>query len=175
MLFRSDDAFTNSDPNRLKAVQRVLDLGARRGLQIIVLSCNPEDYGQLAAGKILLPSPDFGPPVMPAALDGFPTIGDDGDEGDDDGEPEDETGAAGRPGSGRVPEGTDDALAAELLAALRAVPERKAGNVSLRGQLGWDEATYERIRDRLIAAGRLEKGRGRGGSVRLPDDDAPPE
>ena len=169
-----DDAFTNSDPNRLKAVQRVLDLGARRGLQIILLSCNPADYGQLGATQVLLPPADFGPPVLPAALDGLPAgREDDADEGDDDGEAADEAGAAGS-GTGQVPEGTDDVLAATFLSALAATPGRKSGNVSLRGQLGWDEATYERIKDRLIAAGRLKKGKGRGGSVYLPDDDEPP-
>jgi hypothetical protein len=40
------------------------------------------------------------------------------------------------------------------------------GNVTLLGDLGWPESTYWRIRDRLIDAGRLIKGRGRGGSVR---------
>ena len=52
-----DDAFTNSDPERIHAVQRVLDLGARRGLQIIVLSCNPQDYGLLGAKAIDLTPP----------------------------------------------------------------------------------------------------------------------
>lgn len=40
------------------------------------------------------------------------------------------------------------------------------GNGALRAALGWDEATYAGIRDGLVAAGLLEKGRGRGGSVR---------
>jgi len=52
-----DDAFTNSDPERIHAVQRVLDLGARRGLQVIVLSCNPQDYGLLGAKAIDLTPP----------------------------------------------------------------------------------------------------------------------
>ena len=38
-----DDAFVNSDPERIEAVQRVLYLASRRGLQIIVLSCNPKE------------------------------------------------------------------------------------------------------------------------------------
>lgn len=50
-----DDAFANSDPERIRAVQRVLDRGARRGLQVIVLSCNPEDYGLLGADRVDLP------------------------------------------------------------------------------------------------------------------------
>lgn len=56
-----DDAFTNSDPERIQGVQRVLDLGARRGLQIIVLSCNPQDYGLLGAKAI-----DLAPSARPA-------------------------------------------------------------------------------------------------------------
>ncbi len=40
------------------------------------------------------------------------------------------------------------------------------GNGSLRDGLGWDEARYDAARDLLLASGRLEKGRGRGGSVR---------
>ncbi len=40
------------------------------------------------------------------------------------------------------------------------------GNVSLIRSLGWPEAEYWSIRNRLIDRGLLEKGRGRGGSVR---------
>jgi DNA repair exonuclease SbcCD ATPase subunit len=47
-----DDAFVNSDPDRIQGVLRVLELGAKRGLQIIVLSCNPHDYGLLGASRV---------------------------------------------------------------------------------------------------------------------------
>jgi adenine-specific DNA-methyltransferase len=40
------------------------------------------------------------------------------------------------------------------------------GNTSLREKLGWDEAVYATVRDALVAAGHLEKSKGRGGSVR---------
>jgi adenine-specific DNA-methyltransferase len=40
------------------------------------------------------------------------------------------------------------------------------GNTMLREQLGWDETTYATVRDELVAAGILEKGKGRGGCVR---------
>lgn len=40
------------------------------------------------------------------------------------------------------------------------------GNKTLREQLGWDEDTYWKIRNRVIANGDLEKGRGKGGSVK---------
>ena len=42
-----DDAFVNTDPERIKTVQRMLDLAAVRGLQIIVLTSNPSDYAGL--------------------------------------------------------------------------------------------------------------------------------
>jgi DNA repair exonuclease SbcCD ATPase subunit len=52
-----DDAFAYSDPDRVNTLQRMLDLGASRGLQIIVLTCNPSDYAALGARQILLPPP----------------------------------------------------------------------------------------------------------------------
>ena len=42
-----DDAFVNADPERLRGLQRVLDLGAQRGLQVIVLTCDPVAYDTL--------------------------------------------------------------------------------------------------------------------------------
>ena len=49
-----DDAFAYSDPERVEKLQRMLDLAATRGLQIIVLSCNPSDYSALGAKNISL-------------------------------------------------------------------------------------------------------------------------
>jgi recombinational DNA repair ATPase RecF len=49
-----DDAFVNSDADRQRALQRLLDLGASRGLQIIVLSCRPENYTRLGAAVVML-------------------------------------------------------------------------------------------------------------------------
>jgi type I restriction enzyme M protein len=46
-----------------------------------------------------------------------------------------------------------------------------AGNVHLLNKLkekGWDEKRYWDVRERLLEEGKLEKGRGRGGSVRRP-------
>ncbi len=40
------------------------------------------------------------------------------------------------------------------------------GNQRLRETLGWKEARYTRIRDDMVEHGTLEKGRGRGGTVR---------
>lgn len=44
-----DDAFAYTDPARVQALQRMLDLAAIRGLQIIVLTCTPADYTGLGA------------------------------------------------------------------------------------------------------------------------------
>jgi DNA repair exonuclease SbcCD ATPase subunit len=52
-----DDAFAYSDPERVVTLQRMLDLGASRGLQVIVLTCNPSDYASLGAREIVLKKP----------------------------------------------------------------------------------------------------------------------
>lgn len=49
-----DDAFTNSDPRRIESLQRMLDLASSRGLQIILLTCTPDDYVSLGAKTISL-------------------------------------------------------------------------------------------------------------------------
>ncbi len=49
-----DDAFAYSDPARVQILQGMLDRAARRGLQIIVLSCNPSDYVTLGARQVSL-------------------------------------------------------------------------------------------------------------------------
>ena len=49
-----DDAFAYSDPDRVNTMQGMLDLGASRGLQVIVLSCNPSDYAGLGARSVMI-------------------------------------------------------------------------------------------------------------------------
>lgn len=46
-----------------------------------------------------------------------------------------------------------------------------AGNIKLLKKLHWPDEQYWSIRDRLVDAGELTLGRGRGGSVRLPETD----
>ena len=43
-----DDAFTNSDPERLLGLSEMLRKGSEAGIQIVLLSCNPRDYATLA-------------------------------------------------------------------------------------------------------------------------------
>jgi DNA repair exonuclease SbcCD ATPase subunit len=165
-----DDAFVNSDPQRIEAVLRVLYLASRRGLQIIVLSCNPKEYANFANKRVDLPRPKHAATAMPATAAANPPAAagsaEQSDDTDDSAEPAESL--------GQRPEGDDDILLATFLSALAATPDRKSGNVSLRGELGWDEATYERIKDRLVAAGSIKKGKGRGGSVSIPDNGDPP-
>ena len=47
-----DDAFVNTDPDRVRVVQRMLDLAARNGLQVIVLTSNPSDYASFGAKEV---------------------------------------------------------------------------------------------------------------------------
>jgi len=49
-----DDAFAYADPARVQRLQRMLDLAAARGLQIIVLTCDPADYTALGAKLITM-------------------------------------------------------------------------------------------------------------------------
>lgn len=59
----------------------------------------------------------------------------------------------------------DDAtLEDKLLEALRD-QGGSAGNIALRTKLGWAEAEYDRIKNRLVARGIILPGKGRGGSV----------
>lgn len=50
-----------------------------------------------------------------------------------------------------------------------------AGNVFLQRELGWDDKQYWPIRDRLVDLGKLELGRGKGGSVSLVLEPGPSE
>ena len=48
-----------------------------------------------------------------------------------------------------------------------------AGNQRLLETLGWQEDTYQRIKQQLIDDGHIRPGRGRGGSVALTTEQAP--
>ncbi len=49
-----DDAFTNSDPERVKIVKQMLGTAVDRGLQVILLTCDPGAYGGFADQAIEL-------------------------------------------------------------------------------------------------------------------------
>jgi DNA repair exonuclease SbcCD ATPase subunit len=49
-----DDAFTNSDENRILKIQPMLDRASQKGVQVIVLTCHPDAYASLGATQVLL-------------------------------------------------------------------------------------------------------------------------
>lgn len=59
-------------------------------------------------------------------------------------------------------------LQAEFLAALQALGG-SAGNGKLQQVLTWDDARYESVKAELMLQGRIQAGRGRGGSITLVD------
>ncbi len=148
-----DDAFAYADPERVNTLQRMLDLGASRGLQIIVLTCNPSDYAALGARQIILKSQPFRNP--PPAGKSPPAAGGNANST--------ETAIAGPSAD---PASITDQDCECLMVALSDLGG-KSGNLSLRDNLGWDEAKYTAVKDRLIAENRIVPGKGRGGSVAL--------
>ena len=52
-----DDAFTNSDPERVTGLQAMLSTAVARGLQVILLTCSPADYASLNGHQIRLDAP----------------------------------------------------------------------------------------------------------------------
>ena len=132
-----DDAFAYSDPDRVNQLQRMLDLAATRGLQIIVLTCNPADYAALGARNITI------------RVERIPN----------------RNAAAAISENSSRHEGGDDME--QLFTAALEAAGGSSGNIMLRQTLGWDESTYEAIKSDLVAAGKVLPGRGKGGSVSL--------
>ena len=62
--------FAYADPARARNLQNMLDLAVHRGLQVIVLSCNPGDYATLSARTHQLIPLAQGPAASPAAVSG---------------------------------------------------------------------------------------------------------
>jgi DNA repair exonuclease SbcCD ATPase subunit len=152
-----DDAFAYADPERVNQLQRMLDLAATRGLQVIVLTCNPSDYASLGAKTVTLRPERFvasnsGNPVTELGLRS----------------PDGSTSLVEDPFPNGSPSITvTDELRQSFLSTLSSLGGSK-GNQSLREDLGWDEATYFVVKNDLVNAGRLLSGKGRGGSVSLP-------
>jgi recombinational DNA repair ATPase RecF len=154
-----DDAFAYADNDRIQALQSMLDLAAARDLQVIVLTCTPDQYTGLGARDTRLkPHLWKGNQALPA----LPST----DEDDED-EPEDDNPAQAAytaPAGISIP--LSDEAEASLLAALRSLGGR-AGNLSLRTALGWDDTSYKQVRASLVAKSLVTTGPGRGGSVIL--------
>ena len=145
-----DDAFTNTDPERTRRLLDMLYLAADRGLQIIILSCNPAHYTGIGAREIHLPAPRLQPAAAQPAGDG--------PHDQADLEPQAATVYPARP--------VDAEQKEQFLAALQDAGG-KSGNIKLRSSLGWSEADYDTVKSALVHEGTIELGQGRGGSVRL--------
>ena len=149
-----DDAFAYSDPERVNALQRMLDFGASRGLQIIVLTCNPSDYAALGARQINLKSEliknahpaDNSPPVVNENTSGSETAAE---------------------SSSASPSLIIDKDCESFMTALSDLGG-KSGNQCLRENLGWDEVRYAAVKNQLISQNRIVPGKGRGGSIAQP-------
>ena len=149
-----DDAFAYSDPHRLEGLQRMLDLAAERGLQVIVLTCNPRDYSRFGAKEVLLKATPALQRVERSAEFTEP-----------------ESGA------------TDNFSASSIKEERRAMVEHsvsqetfllclqqlggKSGAQALREELGWQEDAFDLVKNSLRAEGDITIGRGRGGSIML--------
>jgi hypothetical protein len=141
-----DDAFTNSDSDRVLKIQSMLDLAAENGLQVIVLSCNSADYSGSGAKEIPLKPRRFAGPTTSFA------------EESPVGNPETPTNSP----SPAVNPGDME----KFLTALREAGG-KSGNAALQAALGWDDGTYTAVKENLLTSGQITKGQGRGGSVSL--------
>ena len=133
-----DDAFAYSDPDRVQTLQRMLDLAAARGLQVIVLTCNPSDYAALGANEVTLRavrSPISAPAPGPVDMT-------------------------------TVVVAASHAMRQQMIERLRLLGGT-AGNLALRQELGWDEGAYNGIKDDLVGAGDLIAEKGQGGGVSL--------
>ncbi len=223
-----DDAFTHADRDRIEQLKNLLFTASREGLQILLLTCHPENYDQLGGREIALPaaprraptadapaSPyanDSGPPgssgtggpaaeSAPVASFSSPAPAPDDATADPSAEaiPSAETvppaetdpsaqatpsaeatpfaeAASAPPGSqtpspAAEPESTrpspsDGPTPETFLSTLRQLGGQ-AGNQKLRTTLGCDEPTYHSLRHTLLQEGRIETGRGRGGTVRI--------
>jgi DNA repair exonuclease SbcCD ATPase subunit len=145
-----DDAFAYADDDRIQSLQTMLDLAATRGLQVLVLTCTPAAYIGLGARETRLTphlwsstpaSSNLPAPVSPidAAESNYVTTS--------------------TPPSGDTETAFLDTLRAQ---------GGSAGNLTLRTALGWDESTYELVKNSLIGRRIIIAGQGRGGSVKIP-------
>ena len=151
MIF--DDSFAYSDPSRVRVLQNMLDLAASRGLQVVILSCNPADYASLGARQVLLPGP-VANGHSPTAL---PTLAPPAEWESAD-EPEEETVIfEGAPPTLPLPD-NHVALAEQLLAVLRrarASGDPLVSTRSLRQELACGQDEFNATRDLLVSRGEI--------------------
>lgn len=147
-----DDAFVNSDPERVRKLQLMLHRAAGRGLQIILCTCTPSDYASLGAHEIRLPAP------APRSISAQSS-----DNEAEEGEQTDPIPHAADSAPAIPPQPGDEQA---FLNALQAAGG-SSGNIALRTALGWDEARYQAAKESLLTQARIQKGQGKGGTVKL--------
>lgn len=152
-----DDAFAYSDGRRVSGVHRMLDLAASRGLQVIVLSCNPADYEALGATPVRLTAAEpvqgqaLAAPEEPLRVEDAAVFA---SHDEDKAEPT----SASPPGV-REPQ--------ERFLLLLNAHGGRCGNIVLRRELGWGEELYDGVKGELLASGKIVLGQGRGGTVSI--------
>ena len=131
----------------------MLDLGAERGLQVVVLTCTPREYARFGAREVVLSA------TTSNQRAGNSTAIVEADEAPDDVD-----------ASVHAPPSYDNAVLArlrqEFLDGLSGLGGR-CGSMALRSALGWEPSVYEQVKQNLRDAGEIVLGRGRGGSLRL--------
>lgn len=150
-----DEAFAYSDPDRVQALQRMLDLAASRGLQVIVLTNNLADFAGLGAQQVVLRVEST---VRRERADEAAAEADDLSA-----ERQSLDSSAADEAMESIASAEDCKAFIEALATLG----RSSGNIALRRRLGWDESRYNTVKKRLVDDEVLGVGSGRGGTVVL--------
>lgn len=137
-----DDAFTHADKDRLEKLKSLLFQASQTGLQILLLSCHPENYSGLNAAEVHLSRSNPAPQCISQTASNT----------------EEQTSVA--PLSATAEPAQSDAF-------LEALKNQggQAGNATLRQVLGWEEGTYTATKQALLDQGKIQTGRG--GSVSL--------
>jgi hypothetical protein len=155
-----------------------LDMAAQRGLQVIVLTCNPKDYDRFGAKLVTLKSPALQAPRSNAIDESIPSDTADITQWTPPASSATievsssltaATATVGRVRSQRAfssSSAVSDEACDEFLEQLIASGGQQ-GNGSLRGALGWSVDKYDPVKEHLIVKGKIAIGRGRGGSVTL--------
>lgn len=159
-----DDAFAYSDPERLRGMIRMLDLATRRGLQVILLTCNAAEYQSLGAKTLVLQRPvpgAFTPSLQAAEAPAGPF--DSAPDATTSEDPQSGKSPLSTTDSPAVTDADDEARYLKVLSGLGG----SSGNQSLREALGWTSDRYDAVKRRLIERAAISTGRGRGGSVAL--------
>ncbi len=149
-----DDAFATVDPERLGQLGLVLDLARSRGLQVIVLSCNDRDCGNLGEDSLVrLQRPrhaGMGEASRPSSL-----VGDDVYDAEVEISPRRDQHL---PLASEIP----TSMSEDEQSMLRLVPAVGAeiSTRILRTDLRWDVERFRRVRDLLLSRGAIVQPEG---------------